>query len=201
VPRRIGVADTTFARVDMAAHAIDELRATGTGFVVERATVPGVKDLPVACKRLIEERGCDIVIALGMPGAEAIDKMCAHEASQGLIQVQLMTNRHIVEVFVHMDEADDDRELAWLAERRAREHAVNAYDLLFRPERLTRRAGTGQRQGFPDAGPVGTGRRGATPRGKPRAKDDAAHEAATPAKNGPPTTEGSGSSGGESGGH
>jgi len=25
VPRRIGVADTTFARVDMAAHAIDEL--------------------------------------------------------------------------------------------------------------------------------------------------------------------------------
>jgi riboflavin synthase len=161
MPRRIGVADTTFARVDMAAHAIDELKATGTGFVVERYTVPGVKDLPVACKRLIEERGCDIVIALGMPGPEAIDKMCAHEASQGLIQVQLMTNRHIVEVFVHMDEAADDRELAHLAAMRAREHAVNAYDLLFRPERLTRRAGTGQRQGFPDAGPVGSGKRGA----------------------------------------
>ena len=85
IPKRIGVADTTFARVDMAAVAIDELKATGTGFVVERYTVPGVKDLPVACKRLFEERDCDIVMALGMPGGEEIDKVCAHEASQGLI--------------------------------------------------------------------------------------------------------------------
>jgi riboflavin synthase len=111
----------------------------------------------VACKRLIEERGCDIVMALGMPGAEEIDKVCAHEASTGLIQVQILTNTHIVEVFVHVDEAGDDEELAWLAERRAREHAVNAYDLLFRPERLTRQAGTGQRQGFDDAGPAAAG--------------------------------------------
>lgn len=158
--RRIGVADTTFARVDMAAHAVDELRATGTGFVVERYTVPGVKDLPVACKRLIEERGCELVMALGMPGAEQIDKTCAHEASQGLIQVQLLTNTHIIEVFVHADEAEDDAGLAWLAERRAREHAVNAYDLLFRPERLERQAGTGQRQGFEDAGPAMPGHAG-----------------------------------------
>ena len=143
----------------MGAMAIDELRATGTGFTVERYTVPGVKDLPVACKRLIEERGCDIVMALGMPGAEEIDKVCAHEASTGLIQVQLATNTHIVEVFVHVNEAADDAELAWLAERRAREHAVNAYDLLFRPERLTRQAGTGQRQGFSDVGPAAAGGR------------------------------------------
>ncbi len=159
-PKRIGVADTTFARVDMAAHVIDELRATGTGFVIERYTVPGVKDLPVACKRLIEERGCEMVMALGMPGAEPIDRTCAHEASQGLIQVQILTNVHIIEVFVHADEAKDDRELAWLAERRAREHAVNAYDLLFRPERLQRMAGTGQRQGFEDAGPAEGGHAG-----------------------------------------
>ncbi|MBU1914675.1 MAG: riboflavin synthase, partial [Candidatus Thermoplasmatota archaeon] len=79
--RRIGVADTTFARVDMGGFAIDELKRTGTGFKVERYTVPGVKDLPVAAKRLLEERDCDIVIALGMPGAQEIDKMCAHEAS------------------------------------------------------------------------------------------------------------------------
>ncbi|UCC92882.1 MAG: riboflavin synthase [Thermoplasmata archaeon] len=157
MPRRIGIADTTFSRVDMASHAIDELKATGTGFVIERYTVPGVKDLPVACKKLIEERDCDIVMALGMPGAEPIDKMCAHEASQGLIQVQILTNTHIIEVFVHIDEAEDDKELAWLTERRTREHAVNTYDLLFRPERLTRTAGTGQRQGFPDAGSAETG--------------------------------------------
>jgi len=153
--KRIGVADTTFARVDMGGFAVDELKRTGTGFKVERYTVPGVKDLPVAAKKLIDERSCDIVIALGMPGPEQIDKMCAHEASTGLIQVQLMTSRHVMEVFVHEDEAKDAKELAWLAERRAREHAVNAYDLLFRPERLTKNAGRGLRQGFDDAGPIG----------------------------------------------
>jgi riboflavin synthase len=152
--KRIGVLDTTFARVDMGGFAVDELRKTGTGFKIERYTVPGVKDLPVAAKRLIEERDCEIVIALGMPGAQEIDKVCAHEASTGLIQVQLLTNRHVVEVFVHEDEAKSQKELAWLAERRAREHAVNAYDLLFRPERLTKNAGKGLRQGFDDVGPA-----------------------------------------------
>jgi riboflavin synthase len=138
----------------MGGFAVDELRKTGTGFKIERYTVPGVKDLPVAAKRLIEERDCEIVIALGMPGAQEIDKVCAHEASTGLIQVQLLTNRHVVEVFVHEDEAKSQKELAWLAERRAREHAVNAYDLLFRPERLTKNAGKGLRQGFEDVGPA-----------------------------------------------
>jgi len=152
--KRIGIADTTFARVDMGAHALDELRRTGTGFRVERYTVPGIKDLPVAAKRLLEEGECDIVIALGMPGAQEIDKTCAHEASTGLIQVQLLTGKHVIEVFVHEDEAKDEKELAWLAERRAREHAINTYDLLFRPERLAKNAGKGLRQGFEDAGPM-----------------------------------------------
>jgi len=152
--KRIGVVDTTFSRIDMGGIAADELKRTGTGFKVERCTVPGVKDLPVAAKKLIEERGCEIVMALGMPGAQPIDKTCAHEASMGLIQVQLMTNRHIIEVFVHEDEAGSAKELARLAERRAREHAVNAYDLLFRPERLAANAGKGLRQGFEDVGPV-----------------------------------------------
>jgi riboflavin synthase len=150
----IGVADTTFARYDMGSSAIDELKKTGTGFKVIRYTVPGMKDLPVACKKLIEEKGCDIVIALGMPGPKDKDKMCAHEASQGLIRAQLMTNTHIIEVFVHEDEAVDDNELAFLADSRAREHAINVYDLIFKPEVLTRNAGKGLRQGFEDAGPV-----------------------------------------------
>jgi len=150
---KVGVADTTFARVNMGAFVIDELRKHAS-VAVERYTVPGFKDLPVACKKLIEERGCDIVIALGMPGGKEKDKMCAHEASQGLMLAQLMTNRHIVEVFVHEDEAENDRELAWLAERRAREHAENTVNLILRPQTLTRQAGTGQRQGFEDAGPA-----------------------------------------------
>ena len=150
----IGIADTTFARYDMGKAAIDELERTGTGFRIIRVTVPGMKDLPVACKKLIEEQHCDICMALGMPGPMPKDKMCSDEASNGLIRAQLMTNTHIIEVFVHEDEAKSDSELAWLADRRAREHAVNVYDLLFRPERLTQRAGTGLRQGFEDKGPV-----------------------------------------------
>jgi riboflavin synthase len=150
---KIGVADTTFARVDMGKFAINELRKHAS-ISIERTTVPGIKDLPVACKKLIEEQHCDIVIALGMPGPKAIDKQCAHEASTGLIQVQVLTNHHIIEVFVHADEAQDDRTLAWLAEQRAREHARNAYDLVFRPEQLTKNAGKGLRQGFEDVGPA-----------------------------------------------
>ena len=150
---RIGVADTTFARINMGAVAVDELKKHAT-VAIERVTVPGIKDLPVACKKLIEERKCDIVMALGMPGGKDKDKMCAHEASQGLIMCQLMTNTHIIEVFVHEDEAKDDRELAWLMEQRTREHAANAVKLVLRPKDLEREAGTGQRQGFPDAGPA-----------------------------------------------
>ncbi|KUG20013.1 MAG: riboflavin synthase [Methanomicrobiaceae archaeon] len=150
---KIGVADTTFARVDMGRIAADEIRKHAS-VGIERYTVPGIKDLPVACKKLIEERGCDIVMALGMPGGAEKDRVCAHEASQGLILTQLMTNRHIVEVFVHEDEARDANELAWLAERRTREHAVNAIKLALYPRELEKEAGTGQRQGFEDVGPA-----------------------------------------------
>ena len=108
---KIGVADTTFARVNMGAIAFDELKKHAS-VAIERSTVPGIKDLPVACKKLIEERRCDIVIALGMPGGKEKDRLCAHEASQGLITCQLMTNTHIIEVFVHEDEAKDGKELA-----------------------------------------------------------------------------------------
>ena len=155
--RRVGIVDTTFARFDMGKAAIDELMTHATDIKVVRRTVPGVKGLPVACKLLIEREGCEIVVALGMPGPEPIDKMCAHEASTGLIQVQLMTNTHIIEVFVHADEAESQEELAKLAEKRTREHAYNVYLLLKHPERLTEMAGTGQRQGWKDEGPLGKG--------------------------------------------
>ncbi|MCM2465145.1 riboflavin synthase [Methanoculleus oceani] len=150
---KIGIADTTFARIDMGRIAIDEIRKHAS-VGLERYVVPGIKDLPVACKKLIEERGCDLVMALGMPGGAEKDRVCAHEASQGLILCQLLTNRHIIEVFVHEDEAKDAKELAWLMEQRTREHAVNAVRLALRPKDLEKLAGTGQRQGFEDVGPA-----------------------------------------------
>jgi riboflavin synthase len=150
---KVGIADTTFSRINMGKIAIDELKKSAS-LQIERYTVPGVKDLPVACKLLIEKKGCDIVMALGMPGSQPIDKMCAHEASQGIIQAQLMTNTHIIEVFVHEDEAKNENDLALLAEKRTREHAQNVLKLLFHQEQLQREAGTGQRQGFADVGAI-----------------------------------------------
>ena len=152
--KKIGIADTTFARCDMATAAIDELKAQGTGFKVVRYTVPGIKDLPVAAKKLLEEQGCDIVLALGMPGPEVIDKQSALVADYGLQNVQLATNRHILGVFVYEDEASGKRELTALAEKRSREHAINAFKLLFHPEELTGKAGSGRREGFRDVGPL-----------------------------------------------
>ena len=154
---KIGVADTTFSRVDLGAIALGAIRASGEDVEVVRVTVPGVKDLPVACKKLIEEDGCGVAMALGMPGAKPIDKMCAHEASLGLIQAQLLTNIHIVEVFVHEDEGNSESDLLSLCRERASKHAKNALALLLHPHSLAKGAGMGRRQGRPDAGPVAAG--------------------------------------------
>jgi Archaeal riboflavin synthase len=47
---RVGIADTTFARYDMAGSAIKEFKKWAS-VKIERYTVPGVKDLPVAAKK------------------------------------------------------------------------------------------------------------------------------------------------------
>jgi len=151
--KKVGLVDTTFSRYDMAKCAMEEFSKLG-GVEILRRTVPGIKDLAVECKKLIEEEGCDLVMAFGMPGSSEIDKVCAHEASLGIMMVRLMTNKHVIEVFVHEEEARSEKELAELADRRAREHALNAYLLLFEPEKLTKLAGKGLRQGKEDVGPL-----------------------------------------------
>ena len=154
---RIGVVDTMFARYDMGAEAVAEFESCpgfASTFEVVRRTVPGFKDLGVACKRIIEAEGCRIVVALGMPGRAAIDQVCAHEASQGIMLAQLLTSTHILEVFVHETEAEDPAELAAVCVNRARKHARNAYWMLYEPERLAELAGKGIRQGYEDAGPI-----------------------------------------------
>jgi riboflavin synthase len=157
--KRIGVVDTMFARYDMGGAAraeLSECPGYNETFRVVSATVPGFKDLAVAAKNLIERDKCDIVVALGMPGSAPIDKQCAHEASLGIMQAQLLTSTPILEVFVHEDESDDPAVLASVFENRSRSHARNAYWMLFEPEQLARRAGQGVRQGFGDAGPLPT---------------------------------------------
>ena len=118
---------------------------------VERITVPGMKDLPVACKRYLDH-SCDLAIALAWVGGEPLDEQCAHEANLGLQWAQLLTNKHILGVFFHESETSDPKEQARLAKNRAAEHALNALWLVHAPEELRKRAGTGQRQGGDDVG-------------------------------------------------
>ena len=150
---KIGIADTNFARVDMASFAIDKIKENSDA-EIERYTVPGMKDLPVACKILFEKYKCDIVLALGMAGPMPIDKQCSHEASLGLQAVQLMASKHIIEAFVHMDEAKTEKELFEIAKNRVTKHALNAIALLKGNTELTKYAGTGKGQGREDAGPI-----------------------------------------------
>lgn len=149
---KVGIVDTTFSRIDMGKIAIDELRNIST-LKYERYTVPGIKDLPVAAKKLLDN-GCDIVIALGWVGKTQKDLVSYLAMSVGLITVQILTSKHVIDVTIHEDEGENEKELLLIAENRIREHVRNAVDLLLNPKRLQRFAGTGQRQGYPDVGPI-----------------------------------------------
>ena len=146
---KIGLADTTFSRVNMAEPAL----AVFKGQSVERYTVPGFKDLPVACKRLLTEYGCDIVLALAWVGKEDIDETCAHEANLGLIFTEVMLGKHIIKCFVHEREAlGNSEKLRKIAIDRAEKHAENVLALLKGKEHLTSQAGRGLRQGSKHVG-------------------------------------------------
>lgn len=172
---KIGVVDTTFSRVDMGKVALDTLAtvAKGRDLEVRRVVVPGVKDLAAASRRFFDD-GCDVVIACGMVGPEEVDKVCGHESSLGLMWIRANLGKPLLEVFIHMDEPFDrdalgrvvkrpttpveieryEKELRHLSVERTREHAVNAYWMLYEPAKLAELAGTGQRQGYDDAGPI-----------------------------------------------
>ncbi len=150
---KIGIADTTFARINMAGFAIDVIKKN-SNHKMERYTVPGIKDLPVACKILFDGYKCDIVMAFGMAGTKPIDRQCSHEASLGIQKAQLMANKHILEVFIHPDEAKSAKELYLTAKNRAEKHALNALALLKSKTELTKNAGMGIRQGKEDEGPL-----------------------------------------------
>lgn len=147
---KIGVVDTTFARVDMAAFALGELEKH-PGVAIGRSTVPGIKDLAAECKRLLDG-GCDLCIALGMVGGADIDMQCAHEASMGIQMAKIASGKHIIEAFVFEREAASESELADICRDRAAKHAANAVVLATNPQGLSENAGRGIRQGSGHAG-------------------------------------------------
>ncbi len=152
---KVGIVDTTFARVDMGSIAESVIKEELPSAKVVRYTVPGIKDIPVAAKKLIVEYGCDGVITLGWVGKTLTDKLSYVAASMALQLVQLETLKHVIDVTVHEDEADKEEELRRIAVDRATKHARNLIVLLTRGgEGLRRYAGMGLRQGHPDVGPI-----------------------------------------------
>lgn len=151
---KLGIVDTTFARVDMGGIALDELKKHFADVEVVRRTVPGIKDLPVECKRLLDE-GCDSCMALGMVGGAPIDTQCGHEASLGIQEAKLLTGKHIIEVFVHENEGWSGKELVSIFDNRIRKHVHNAVLMVKEPSKLVENAGKGVRQGKDDEGAIG----------------------------------------------
>lgn len=150
---KIGIVDTMFSRVNMGDIAIDEVKRNYPQAEIMRTTVPGIKDLAVECKKLLDS-GCDTCMALGMVGGAPIDTQCAHEASLGIQHAKLLTNKHIIEVFVHENEGWSEKEFHSICENRIRKHAHNAVLLVANPAELIKNAGKGMRQGKEDEGSV-----------------------------------------------
>ncbi|PUA32364.1 MAG: riboflavin synthase [Zestosphaera tikiterensis] len=152
---KVGIVDTTFARVDMGSVAEKTLKEIAPNALIYRYTVPGIKDIPVAAKKLIEEKGCDGVITLGWVGSTLTDKLSYVVASLALQLVQLKTNKHIIDVTVHEDEAEKPEELVKIALDRTVKHCRNLVTLVTQGgEGLRRYAGKGLRQGREDVGPL-----------------------------------------------
>ena len=153
--RIVGVVDTTFARVDMAKYAIEIIRRYIPHVKIIKYTVPGIKDIPVAAKKVLEE--ADIAITFGWVGPKPVDKYSYLAMSIGLVFVQILTGKHVIDVTVHEDEAEGPEKLYRIAIDRAREHALNLTSLLTKGfEGLAPYAGKGLRQGARDVGPIRT---------------------------------------------
>src|SRR5208283_2462003 len=85
---RIGVIDTTFSNIDTASVAIKEIKRLANQVTIKRYTVPGLRDIPLACKILIEREKCGIVLATGMVSKKGAEKQVENQAVQGVILVQ-----------------------------------------------------------------------------------------------------------------
>jgi len=151
---RIGVIDTTFARVNMGDIAIKAIKKFLPSADIVRVTVPGIKDLPGAAKRALDNEKCDAVITLGWVGKKEVDKYSYLAMSIGLMFVGISTNKIILDVTVHEDEADNEKQLYEITIDRIIKHSENLVKMLTKPAELIKDAGKGKRQGYPDVGSI-----------------------------------------------
>lgn len=169
--KKLAIVDTTFSRINMGNVAISTIQdylkefsfQQGQNFEIDfiRRTVPGFKDLAVACLNLFEQENCDMALACGWVGGMPIDEKCGHEAALAIAQAQLIARKHILHIFVHESEADHQTDanikasiLSDIANNRVIEHTKNAIRMLCAPDSMLTRAGQGYRQGGPSVGTI-----------------------------------------------
>lgn len=136
--------------------AVDHI-ASNSEAAVERYTVPGFLEAPLAAQRLIDEHGCDVVIVCSMVNSHDMNKEYAQRATEGFLRVALDNDAHVLEAAVGKDEAKTKRDLVPIIEDRVLGHVENALALLEGRDALRSEAGTGRRQGGDDAGRLGEG--------------------------------------------
>ena len=151
---RIGVIDTTFSNIDTASIAIKEIKRLANQVTIRRYTVPGLRDIPLACKILIEREKCGVVLATGMVSRKGAEKQVENQSVHGIMMVQLQTGRHVITAFFDEHETRDKTKLYKIVVDRVRKHAQNSLKLLAVPESLTDFAGLGLRQGGKDVGQI-----------------------------------------------
>lgn len=89
---------------------------------------------------------------MGHVGSAEIDAQCAHEASLGIQMAKMLTTKHIIEVFVHENEANTQEEFESICINRIKKHLHNAIKIVLDPSSLVKNAGKGLRQGKGDEG-------------------------------------------------
>ena len=149
---KICVVDTTFARIDMFKYFMETIKKEYPSAEIIRQTVPGIKDIPGALKRLISKHKCNGAISLGWVGKELVDKFSYIAYSVGIIMLGILTEIPIIDVTIHEDEAESPEKLINIAIDRVKKHTRNLILLLTRPKELSKFAGSGLRQGYPNVG-------------------------------------------------
>lgn len=151
--KKVGVADTTCAQYDMGGLAVETLREH-SDVAIERYTVPGHDELPLACQRLAEEYDCDVVLAFAMKSNTSRNVDPVPASGRDFVNVALKTNTHVLKVFADAVETKSRERMIEILEDRVRGRTMSALELLEDKEALTPKAGQGIRHGIEDEGPM-----------------------------------------------
>lgn len=146
----LGVVDTVNSRYDAGAHA-ERILGDERGVTVRRETVPDCSNLPLGCKRLVEDAGCDLVLALSVLENRRLPKTALRATYDKLLDVETETDTPILKVFAYEDEMRSADDVLELVENRIASYCADALAVVDESTDLTDAAGRG---GWPGDDPT-----------------------------------------------